>query len=273
MDYIGFVGAPAIEEDQAARQYFRRIDEEFYDAAWFAQAPGAPLYSNLIDYRLLAGKSVLEVGCGLGAISAELARQSAKVTSVDITSTGVRAVTQRFRLDRTSGRAVQADAERLPFADASFDFVWSWGVLHHTPDTAAAMREVVRVVKPGGEIGVMLYNRHSYYNWFNVIFRYGVLRLELLKYSVRELWNRHTDGKSIGGCPHAVYFTAAEMREMLSGSNVFHLCAYERKLAVSGFAPRFARVWIEQAIPDRIFHALFRRFGFLLFCKARKAGR
>ncbi len=54
-----------------------------------------------------------------------------------------------------------ADCEQLPFVDATFDFVYSWGVIHHTPDTDKAAREIVRVVKPGGQVTVMIYNRRS----------------------------------------------------------------------------------------------------------------
>jgi ubiquinone/menaquinone biosynthesis C-methylase UbiE len=55
-----------------------------------------------------------------------------------------------------------ADAEQLDFADNTFDIVYSHGVLHHTPDTAGAIREVHRVLKPGGRAVVMLYHRNSY---------------------------------------------------------------------------------------------------------------
>ncbi len=140
MDYLGHQGRPDLSTDDAARAFFARIDEAFYRAAWFAHAPGAPLFSGLIDYAALRGRRVLEVGCGLGAISAELARQDARLTALDLTWTGVTSVMRRFALDRSPASAVQGDAMRLPFADASFDFVWSWGVLLHAPDLGAFRR-------------------------------------------------------------------------------------------------------------------------------------
>jgi hypothetical protein len=72
MDYLGHRGRPDLSDDEIARGFFRRIDAEFYHAAWFAQPAGTPLFAGLIDYRSLRGKRVLEVGSGLGAVSATL---------------------------------------------------------------------------------------------------------------------------------------------------------------------------------------------------------
>ena len=83
MDYLGHRGRPDLSEDGAARTFFARIDGEFRRAAWFAQPPGAPLFGGLIDYGAVRGQRVLEVGCGLGAISGELARRGASLTALD----------------------------------------------------------------------------------------------------------------------------------------------------------------------------------------------
>jgi 2-polyprenyl-3-methyl-5-hydroxy-6-metoxy-1,4-benzoquinol methylase len=159
MDYLGHQARPDLSDEHIARAFFRRIDGEFHHAAWFAQAPGDPLFAGLIDYAALRGKRVLEVGCGLGAISAELARQGARVTASDLTWTGTSSASRRFALDGTRGTATQADAEQLPFRDASFDFVWSWGAIHHATHPARAIRDIHRVLRPGGELRLMVYNR------------------------------------------------------------------------------------------------------------------
>jgi SAM-dependent methyltransferase len=272
MDYLGHQGRPDLSTDDAARAFFARIDEAFYRAAWFAHAPGAPLFSGLIDYAALRGRRVLEVGCGLGAISAELARRDARLTALDLTWTGVTSVTRRFALDRLPASAVQGDAMRLPFADASFDFVWSWGVLLHAPDLGAALAEIRRVLKPGGEVALMIYNRHSVYNWLGIIARYGVLRMQLLSKSVPDLWSRYSDGRDIGGCPFVRYYSAGELREKLAGFDVVEMRAFEQKATLSKFLPRGLRPRMEARIPDALMHALFRRFGMLFYCRARKRG-
>jgi SAM-dependent methyltransferase len=270
MDYLGHQGRPDLSDAEAARAFFARIDGELHRAAWFAQPAGAPLFAALIDYDALRGRRVLEVGCGLGAISAELARRGARLTALDLTWTGVMSAARRFTLDYTCASAVQGDAMRLPFADASFDFVWSWGVLHHVPDLPRAIAEIHRVLKPGGELRLMVYNRHSLYNWLGIIGRYGVLRIQLLRHPVEELWSRYSDGRDIGGCPFVRYYSPAEIREALRGFDALEMRAFDQKTALTSFVPRSVRRAVETRIPEALMRLLFERVGMLLYCRGRR---
>ncbi len=105
---------------------------------------------------------MLEVGCGLGTDGAQFAKAGAHYTGVDLTEAAVDLARRRFELFNLPGNFRVADAEALDFADNSFDLVYSHGVLHHTPDTAGAIREIHRVLRPGGRAVVMLYHRNSY---------------------------------------------------------------------------------------------------------------
>ncbi len=131
-----------------------------------------------MDLSAIAGLDVLEIGCGAGSHSAMFARHGANVTSCDITEVLVAETRRKFRLLGPLGaisRAVQADAESLPFADGSLDIVYSNGVLHHTLDTERAIGEVHRLVKPGGRAVIMLYCKSSFDYWFNYWFCRGIL--------------------------------------------------------------------------------------------------
>ena len=103
----------------------------------------------------------LEIGCGMGTDALQMARRGLSVTAIDITEEGINLAKKRFDLYNCSADLRIADAENLPFDDVSFDCVYSFGVLHHTPDTQKAIHEVYRVLKPGGSAYIMLYNKVS----------------------------------------------------------------------------------------------------------------
>jgi SAM-dependent methyltransferase len=105
-----------------------------------------------------AGRRVLEVGCGQGTLINHLSQFGAEVVGLDMSEASLRRAAEGVReLGNHSVRLLQADAEKLPFGEGSFDAVVSFGVLHHTPDTDGAVQEVRRVLKPGGTATVMLY--------------------------------------------------------------------------------------------------------------------
>lgn len=136
-------------------------------AEFFAQVERAryelePFIPGFADFGRWRGRRVLEVGVGLGTDFVQFVRAGADATGVDLTEAAVDAVRQRLALEGLDAELLVADAERLPFETDSFDLVYSWGVLHHTPDTRRALDEVERVLRPGGEARIMLYSRRSW---------------------------------------------------------------------------------------------------------------
>jgi SAM-dependent methyltransferase len=111
----------------------------------------------------LAGKLVLDAGCGMGRFADVASRWGATVAGVDLSS-AVDAAHANLG-DRERVHVAQADIFRLPFADATFDAVFSIGVLHHTPDTRAAFERLARLVKPGGRISIWLYASYANGQW------------------------------------------------------------------------------------------------------------
>ncbi len=105
-----------------------------------------PAFAQLGDAR---GRDVLDYGCGHGMATVVLARQGARVTAFDLAAGYLHEAANRARANGVTAAFVQADAERLPFADARFDRVWGNAVLHHL-DLGRAARELARVLRPGG---------------------------------------------------------------------------------------------------------------------------
>jgi SAM-dependent methyltransferase len=126
-----------------------------------------------IDALNVAGKDVLEIGLGEGSESERLIRAGARWSGVDLTAESVARVRARLMLrDLPHTDLRQASVLELPFESGSFDLVFSHGVLHHVPDINQAQREIYRVLRPGGELVIMLYARWS----LNYLVSIGVLR-------------------------------------------------------------------------------------------------
>jgi SAM-dependent methyltransferase len=147
-------GTKFADAELGSRAFYERVAEHRYGTEW--HIPGAA------DFASARGLRVLEIGCGLGTDGAQFARAGASYTGVDLTDAAVELARKCFEVFELPGEFRTADAEQLDFADDSFDLVYSHGVLHHTPDTARAVREVHRVLRPGGRAVVMLYHRNSY---------------------------------------------------------------------------------------------------------------
>jgi SAM-dependent methyltransferase len=103
------------------------------------------------------GRRCVDIGCGSGRWTYALAELGADVVAVDLTSGGVESVYEELG-ERPNVTIAQADIFALPFHPESFDFVMSWGVLHHTPSTEQAFDRVVPLVRPGGTLYVMVYD-------------------------------------------------------------------------------------------------------------------
>lgn len=120
-----------------------------------------PFIENFARFDASRDLDVLEIGVGLGADHQRFAQAGARLTGIDLTDRAVEHTRRRFELFGLKSDLGVADAESLPFADASFDWVYSWGVLHHSPDTARAIVEVWRVLRRGGGARIMIYHKHS----------------------------------------------------------------------------------------------------------------
>jgi SAM-dependent methyltransferase len=163
-------GTKFADAAEGSRRFFELVEQHRYQKEW--HIPTAA------DFQSSSGLRVLEIGCGLGTDGAQFAKAGADYTGVDLTEAAVELARKRFELFDLPGKFRTADAEQLDFPDESFDVVYSHGVLHHTPDIHSAVREIRRVLRPGGEARVMLYHRDSYNFRINIsVLRRGGVRL------------------------------------------------------------------------------------------------
>lgn len=149
------------------------------DAGYAAQSaeryrlePYIPAFAN---WAAMREKKVLEIGVGLGSDHEQFARAGADLTGIDLTPRAVEHTRRRLAIAGLSSELQVGNAEALPFADASFAHVYSWGVLHHSPDTPKAIAEAMRVLRRGGTFAIMIYNKWSLFGLM-LWARYGLAR-------------------------------------------------------------------------------------------------
>lgn len=147
-------GTKFSDAELGTREFFERVEAHRYEKEWHIPVAA--------DFASARGLRVLEIGCGMGTDGAQFAAAGADYTGIDLTDAAVELARKRFEVSGLKGEFRVADAEKLDFADEVFDVVYSHGVLHHTPDIEGAIREIHRVLKPGGRAIVMLYHRGSY---------------------------------------------------------------------------------------------------------------
>ncbi|MEW6125510.1 MAG: class I SAM-dependent methyltransferase [Acidobacteriota bacterium] len=237
------------------RDYFDAIENFRYQVY-------APWMRDCVGFEKFAGKKLLEVGCGTGTDLLQFARGGAITTGVDLTPRSIEIAQKRFAVYGAQGEFLLSDAENLEFSDASFDVVYSFGVIHHTPDTEKAAREIHRVLKPGGQAIVMIYHRSSLYYWLGLIVKRGMLRGELFKYSPAEIMSRYVEHTETGGRPLVKAYTRGEARQMFSRFRDVHIEVNQLTREELGV--------VSPLISEKLFQWLAQRYGWNLIITAIK---
>jgi SAM-dependent methyltransferase len=238
------LSASAIPHPLGTPEYFT-----YYDALREQNEP-VPFARELHEYDRFAGQRVLDVGSGNGYVLSRYAAAGARVYGVDLTRTGIDLCRRRFALAGLRGHFTVASAEDLPFASETFDLVCSMGVLHHTPRTERAVREVHRVLRPGGRLIVMFYHRNSFH--YRVLFPLRrLLAGKTLQQSVNEV-----DGV---GNPKGDVYSRNELRQLLSGFSDLDIFA--------GLLPWHRLGGAARAVPAALRNWADRRAGWFLYAK------
>lgn len=214
-------GSSVAEGEQGSRRYFENLLQSRDDyAAWMWEELG---------YAETAGLRVLDVGCGQGIDVYRYAAAGAAATGVDLTPRHVELARAHVGVMDLDATIVEGDAETLPFPDRSFDRVSSNGVLHHTPDMDQALREIMRVLEPGGQARIIVYNRNSFHYWLTQVLYQGLVRGWLLKErSMAGVLSRGVEYSSIGARPLVRVYSPAQVRAMLRAAGFVNVEVHVR---------------------------------------------
>lgn len=168
-----------------------------------------PYIPGFAAFDLCRGLKTLEIGVGLGADHQSFAEGGADLHGIDLTDRAIDHTAKRLALFGLQSQLAVGDAEHLPFPDDTFDIVYSWGVLHHSPDTPKAFQEVRRVLRPGGIARIMIYSKWSLVGMM-LWTRYALLRGRPFT-TMAEIYSTHLES------PGTKAYTVAEARGLCAG--------------------------------------------------------
>ena len=238
--------------------------EQDFDAHAKARYELEPYIPDFAGFAEASGTRVLEVGVGMGADYLEWLKAGADVTGIDLSAESIARARHRCELAGYTADLRQADGEHLPFPNNTFDIVYSYGVMHHSPDPAQCIREARRVLKPGGVLRIMIYYHPSLVGLM-LWLRYGWMRGKSLRKAVFD----HLES------PGTNSYTFDEARGMLEGFEQIKLrqefspgdlLANEPSARFRGAFYRL--IW--KIYPRWVMRAIGRRWGLFLLISARK---
>jgi 2-polyprenyl-3-methyl-5-hydroxy-6-metoxy-1,4-benzoquinol methylase len=234
--------------DIGSREYFEEVEARKY----FVE-PHIPGFADFPRWR---GKRVLEVGCGIGTDAVNFARNGAEYTGIELSKTSLDLAKRRFEVFGLTGDLREMDAERLAggFPPETFDLVYSFGVIHHTPQPRAVIENIRTVIHQDGELRLMLYAKRS---WKAAMIANGLDQPE-----------------AQSGCPIANMYDEADVQDLLRGFfepieiRQEHIFPY----AVEQYVKyEYVKVPYFAEMPEQVFRALEKSFGWHMLITARPA--
>src|SRR4051812_23933717 len=252
--------------EPGSREYFARLlaARDAY-GTWFQEELG---------HEATGGLDVLDVGCGQGIDVARYAMAGARATGIDLTPRHTELARTHLSAFGLTGEIVQGDAESLPFADASFDRVSSNGVLHHTPDMPAALREVRRVLRPGGEARLIVYNRASLHYWVDQVLYEGIIKRRLFRErSMEGVLAGSVEYSSIGARPLVRVYSPRKFRRLMVDVGFTDVSTTVRHFrAGDTFVTRLLEPRVGKLRDPALLDRIGRRAGWYVIGRGRPAG-
>ncbi len=238
--------------------------EWFLEAERYRYEEYAPWMRETMEFAQHRGEDVLEIGGGMGTDLAQFAAHGARVTDLDLSLGHLRLARENLHARGLPGRFVHHDAETLCFADSSFDVVYSNGVIHHTPNTGNVIREMFRVLRPGGRAIVMVYAENSLQYWREIVWDIGLKQTQLKEHSVGEIMSRSVERSSGEARPLVKVYTRSRIRQMFEAEGFTDIEILQRQM-LSPWVPRML-AWMPVEWVGAV-------MGWNLVVKARKPSR
>lgn len=163
------VGTHLIDETIGTSNFFTKLYARRYRIEWHL--------NELIPFNKFYGKRMLEIGCGMGCDGVSFAKNGANYTGIDLSEKAVQITKQHFNFYNLKGNIQTANAQNLLFNDSSFDLIYSQGVIHHAPEPETVVKEIFRVLKPGGKFIVMLYHKNSFNYYIRILLIHRLIAL------------------------------------------------------------------------------------------------
>ena len=228
-----------------SREYFDEVEKRKY----FVE----PHIPGFAEFELWRGKKVLEIGCGIGTDAVNFARQGADYSAIELSEESLNITRERFSIYGLSGNFSCGNAEAIStfYPHQQFDLVYSFGVIHHTPNPEKVIQEIRKVIKPSGELRIMLYAKSS---WKAHMIDAG-----------------HDQPEAQFGCPIATTFDKDSAKKLLRGFEIVsieqdHIFPYK----ITPYKEyRYEKEEWFAAMPDDMFRALEKSLGWHLLIKAR----
>lgn len=242
--------------------------QQQYEAHAQARYELEPYIRDFAQFPSGAGRDVLEIGVGMGADHVEWARSGPRsLNGVDLTPRAIEHTRTRLEFLGLHSSLRVGDAEQLPFENDSFDVVYSWGVLHHSPDTPRAIAEVHRVLRPDGTARIMIYHRRSIMAIMLWV-RYGLLAGKPRR-TFTDILAHHLESPGTKG------YTVSEARAMCRGFSSVEVRPFlsfgDLLQGEVGQRHRGPLLQIAKALwPRRLIRATMGRLGTQLFITAVK---
>jgi ubiquinone/menaquinone biosynthesis C-methylase UbiE len=237
--------------------------EFFDDVSYRRYEVTDPWIKKTVDFNMAHGKKLLEIGYGIGTDLLMFCEGGAEVYGIDISEEHFSLAQLNFATHQRQAVLKLCDGAEIDFSSDYFDYVYSLGVLHHTPDTARCISEAYRVLKKGGQLILGLYYTFSAYHLLYLLLYRGVFRRELKKLGYRGLLSTVEYGADgIHMSPLVKTFSKRQLRRLLSqfSSVNFKIAHFKRHHIPYG----------EQLIPLSLEKTLDPVMGWYVIAFARK---